>query len=126
MSDYLKKFSLEGKLAWVTGASYGIGYAIALCYARAGAKIAFNCRHQDGLDKALANYKADGVKDVRGYICDVTDENQVKETLINSSPKIDAYEDFAYWDEMLIKAFGERKFIKMDKEDSDIYGKQDD
>lgn len=44
---------------------------------------------------------------------------------INSSPKIDAYEDFAYWDEMLIKAFGERKFIKMDKEDSDIYGKQD-
>ena len=81
MSDYLKKFSLEGKLAWVTGASYGIGYAIALCYARAGAKIAFNCRHQDGLDKALANYKADGVKDVRGYICDVTDESQVKETL---------------------------------------------
>ena len=44
---------------------------------------------------------------------------------INSSPKIDAYEDFAYWDDMLIKAFGERKFIKMDKEDSDIYGKQD-
>ena len=44
---------------------------------------------------------------------------------INSSPKIDAYEDFAYWDEMLIKAFGERKFIKMDTEDSDIYGKQD-
>lgn len=45
---------------------------------------------------------------------------------INSSPKIDAYEDFAYWDDMLIRAFGERKFIKMDKEDSDIYGKQDD
>lgn len=30
------KFSLEGKLAWVTGATYGIGYAIALCYAKAG------------------------------------------------------------------------------------------
>ena len=44
---------------------------------------------------------------------------------INSTPRIDAYEDFAYWDEMLIKAFGERKFIRMDKEDSDIYGKQD-
>lgn len=44
---------------------------------------------------------------------------------INSAPKLDAYEDFAYWDEMLIKAFGERKFIRMDKEDSDIYGKQD-
>lgn len=79
---YLEKnFSLEGKLAWVTGASYGIGYAIALCYARAGAKIAFNCRHQDGLDKALSDYHKDGVKDVKGYICDVTDESQVKNTL---------------------------------------------
>ena len=45
---------------------------------------------------------------------------------INSEPKFDAYEDFAYWDDMLIKAFGERKFIKMDTEDSDIYGKQGD
>lgn len=44
---------------------------------------------------------------------------------IDSSPKMDAYEDFAFWDDMLIKAFGERKFIKMDREDSDIYGKQD-
>ena len=44
---------------------------------------------------------------------------------INSVPKFDAFEDFAFWDDMLIKAFGERKFIKMDTEDSDIYGKQD-
>ena len=29
MSDFMKKFSLEGKVAWVTGASYGIGFAIA-------------------------------------------------------------------------------------------------
>ena len=43
---------------------------------------------------------------------------------IGSEPRFDAYEDFAYWDEMLIKAFGERKFIKMDTEDSDVYGKQ--
>ena len=37
-------FSLEGKVALVTGAAYGIGYAIATAYARAGALIAFNCR----------------------------------------------------------------------------------
>ncbi|MGP1508588.1 MAG: gluconate 5-dehydrogenase [Sphaerochaeta sp.] len=81
MEKYLNQFSLKGKLAWVTGASYGIGYAIALCYAKAGAGIAFNCRHRDGLEKALANYKKDGVKAVRGYICDVTDEKQVHNTL---------------------------------------------
>ena len=82
MFDKAKSFSLEGKLAWVTGATYGIGYAIASCYAKAGAKVAFNCRHQDGIDKALENYAKDGVGSmVKGYVCDVTDEAQVKSTL---------------------------------------------
>lgn len=39
-----KMFSLEGKVALVTGAAYGIGYAMAKALAKAGAKIAFNCR----------------------------------------------------------------------------------
>ena len=42
--DIMKQFSLEGKVALVTGAAYGIGFAIAEAYAAAGAKIAFNCR----------------------------------------------------------------------------------
>ena len=40
--DFNKLFSLEGKVALVTGAAYGIGFAIAEAYAKAGAKIAFN------------------------------------------------------------------------------------
>ena len=32
----MKDFSLEGKVAWVTGASYGIGFAIASAFAAAG------------------------------------------------------------------------------------------
>ena len=71
-------FSLEGKVALVTGAAYGIGFAIAQAYAEAGAKIAFNCRSQKHLDQALADYKAKGI-DAKGYIADVTDENQVKD-----------------------------------------------
>ena len=70
-------FSLEGKVALVTGAAYGIGFAIAKAYAQAGAKIAFNCRSQHHLDQALADYKAEGIE-AKGYICDVTDEAQVK------------------------------------------------
>ena len=35
-------FSLEGKIALVTGASYGIGFAIATGFAQAGATIVFN------------------------------------------------------------------------------------
>ena len=75
--DCLKQFSLEGKVALVTGAAYGIGFAIAEAYANAGARIAFNCRSQAHLDKALEDYRAKGI-DAKGYICDVTDEAQVQ------------------------------------------------
>ncbi len=77
MDSILNKFSLEGKVALVTGAAYGIGFAIAEAYAKAGARIAFNCRSREHLDKALADYKALGI-DARGYICDVTKEDDVK------------------------------------------------
>ncbi len=70
-------FSLEGKVALVTGAAYGIGFAIAEALASAGAKIAFNCRSQHHLDEALAEYKAKGIE-AKGYICDVTDEEGVR------------------------------------------------
>lgn len=70
-------FSLEGKVALVTGAAYGIGFAIAEAYAMAGAKIAFNCRGQEHMETALSAYKARGI-DAKGYLCDVTDELQVK------------------------------------------------
>ena len=70
-------FSLEGKVALVTGAAYGIGFAIAEAYAKAGAKIAFNCRSQKNLDQALADYAAKGIE-AHGYICDVTDEEGIQ------------------------------------------------
>jgi gluconate 5-dehydrogenase len=70
-------FSLEGKVAWVTGASYGIGFAIASAYAKQGAKIAFNDINQDLVDKGIKAYKEIGI-DAKGYVCDVTDEPAVQ------------------------------------------------
>mgnify|MGYP004470835635 FL=1 len=71
-------FSLNGKIALVTGASYGIGYAIAKGFANAGAAIVFNDINQELVDKGLAAYKADGI-DAKGYVCDVTDEKAVND-----------------------------------------------
>jgi gluconate 5-dehydrogenase len=72
-------FSLNGKVAWVTGASYGIGFAIASALARAGAAIVFNDISREQVEKGLEAYRAAGIA-VRGYVCDVTDENAVNET----------------------------------------------
>src|SRR5574344_1710520 len=69
-------FSLEGKIALVTGASYGIGFAIASAYAKAGATICFNDIKQELVDKGLAAYKELGIE-AHGYVCDVTNEEQV-------------------------------------------------
>ena len=69
-------FSLEGKVALVTGASYGIGFAIATGFAQAGATIVFNDIKQELVDKGLAAYKEIGI-DAHGYVCDVTNEEQV-------------------------------------------------
>lgn len=73
----MNSFDLSGKVALVTGASYGIGYAIASGLAKAGAKIVFNDIKQELVDKGLAAYAADGI-DAKGYVCDVTDEDAVQ------------------------------------------------
>ena len=69
-------FQLNGKVALVTGASYGIGFAIAKALANAGATIVFNDIKQELVDKGLQAYEQEGIK-ARGYVCDVTDENAV-------------------------------------------------
>ena len=72
----LNDFSLEGKVALVTGASYGIGFAIATAYAQAGATIVFNDIKQELVAKGIASYKEEGIE-AHGYVCDVTDEAAV-------------------------------------------------
>jgi len=74
--DFSEQFSLNGKVALVTGASYGIGFAIAKAMANAGATIVFNDLKQELVDKGIAAYKELGI-DAKGYVCDVTNEGQV-------------------------------------------------
>ena len=83
MMSNTQNFSLEGKVALVTGASYGIGFAIASAMAKAGATIVFNDIKQELVDKGIAAYAEAGIT-AHGYVCDVTDEDGVNAMVAGS------------------------------------------
>lgn len=70
-------YDLTGRIALITGGSYGIGYAIASALAAHGARVAFNDISRELVDKGLAAYREAGI-DALGYVCDVTDESAVR------------------------------------------------
>jgi gluconate 5-dehydrogenase len=72
----MKQFRLDEKVALVTGASHGIGFAIAEALAEAGATIVFNQNKPESVAKGLAAYQEAGIP-AKGYVCDVTDEAAV-------------------------------------------------
>ena len=99
MSDLMDSFRLDGKVALVTGATYGIGMAIAEALGEAGAKIAFNARHADKVAEAEKHYRELGFE-AHGYVADVTDETVVAELIA----KIEA--DFGTTPDILVNNAG--------------------
>lgn len=60
MSKHAARYSLEGRTALVTGATRGIGLAIARAYAAAGARVLVNSRKADAVERTVAHIRADG------------------------------------------------------------------
>lgn len=83
----LEQFSLNGKVALVTGGCYGIGYAIGKALGEAGAVVVINARNKERIEKALEDYAKDGVK-AYGYECDVTDEQAVQQLVATVEKEI--------------------------------------
>lgn len=81
-------FSLKDRIALVTGASHGIGMAIAEAYMDAGAKVVFNSSNVNSLERGLAQYYADGYNDICGYVCDVCDEQAVQQMVIKIEKEV--------------------------------------
>ena len=73
-------FNLEGKVALVTGATYGIGFSMALGLAKSGARIVFNDINEELVEKGRKAYEEAGIN-AKGYVCDVTNEEAVKELI---------------------------------------------
>lgn len=70
---------LEGKVAIVTGASRGIGAAIARRFAEEGAKVAITARKQEALDAVAAAINADFPEAVHAHACHSGDPTQLAE-----------------------------------------------
>lgn len=68
---------LRGKTALITGASRGIGYAIAQAYAAEGANVALNARNPERLDEAARELRERYQVDAHAYPCDVSDRSSV-------------------------------------------------
>lgn len=71
-------YDLQDKVALVTGSGRGIGKAIAIAYARAGAHLALSARTVDQLNDTAKSIQALGQK-IIVIPADVTNQNQVKE-----------------------------------------------
>ncbi|MDD3171773.1 MAG: gluconate 5-dehydrogenase [Bacilli bacterium] len=83
----INDFRLDKKIALITGASYGIGFAIAKGMASVGATIVFNDINQELVDKGLEAYKEEGIK-AFGFVCDVTNEEMVNKMISEIENKI--------------------------------------
>ena len=74
----MKLFDLTGKVALVTGATHGLGMAMAKGLGKAGARLVVNGHSsQSRLDEAVEEYAREGLE-AKGYLFDVTDENAVE------------------------------------------------
>lgn len=76
------QIDLTGKTALVTGASKGLGFAMADAFYRAGAKVGILARGADALDEARVQIESGNVDGaaVAAYVCDVSDPEQIVAT----------------------------------------------
>ena len=102
---------LDGKVAIVSGASYGMGQTMAELFAKEGAKVVMTARGKDKLDAAVEEIRSKGY-DVTGVVADNKNLDDVKNVIQTA---VDTYGDL----DIVINnaAIGEQKMI--DETDDD-------
>ena len=96
---------LDGKVAIVSGASYGMGFSMAELFAKEGAKVVMTARGKEKLDLAVENIRNQGY-DVTGVVADNKNLEDVKKVIQTA---LDVYGDL----DIVINnaAIGEQKMI---------------
>jgi gluconate 5-dehydrogenase len=87
MAANTQQFSLEGKVALVTGAVQGLGFTMASGLGKAGATVVFNGRNTEKVKAAEIEYKKLGVKAI-GLVFDVTDSVAIEEAVAKIEKEI--------------------------------------
>ncbi len=90
-NHYQSLFSLEGKVALITGASRGIGEAVARLYAAYGAQVIISSRNQQALDELAAdiNQAGSSVTPMACHIGSSASRNQLVDAIGKRFEKID-------------------------------------
>ena len=101
----MKEKMLEGKVAIVSGASYGMGQTMAELFASEGAKVIMTARGKGKLDEAVSQARTKGYE-VSGVVADNKNLDDVKNVIQTA---LDAYGDL----DILINnaAIGEQRMI---------------
>ena len=79
---------LAGKTALITGASLGLGRAMAEAFHGAGANVALLARREDVLAAAAAEIGTAGGGKVGAYPCDVTDAGQIEAAVTQATSEL--------------------------------------
>jgi NAD(P)-dependent dehydrogenase (short-subunit alcohol dehydrogenase family) len=74
----MEKYSFEGKVVMITGASRGLGRALTLAFANAGAKLAITARGTEALTKVKAEAESNGGADVLALPGDMANARDVE------------------------------------------------
>lgn len=77
----LKQFTLEGKVALITGSSRGLGYVFAQALGEAGATVVVNGRTAESVTRAITQLQEQGISAV-AKIFDVTNQTEISQSVL--------------------------------------------